>query len=116
MRGMKKTAAVMALFIVALPLFAQSKLYEDATRLGAILSDLESHSGVDAAAWKVSSHEAYSLALRIFTTAGTKAARELRAHVRQMRDAADKGDLDGARKHLSEAKPFLDEVLKASAK
>jgi uncharacterized protein YukE len=116
MRGMKKTAALMALLFLALPLVIQAKVADDAARLGAILSDLESHSGLDAAAWRTSSHEAYGVAVRIFTAAGTKAARELRAHLRQMRDAADKGDLDAARTQLEQAKPFLDEVLQAAAK
>lgn len=112
---MKKTIAVIALLFLALPLFADNaKVYADATRLAAILTDAQDQN-VNGAAMKAASHEAYSLALHVFTAAGTKAARDARAHVKQMRDAADKDDAAGARDHASQALPFVYQVITASA-
>jgi hypothetical protein len=112
---MKKTFAIIALVLFALPLFASNaKVHADATRLAAILVDAQDAS-VTGAAMTAASHEAYSLALHIFTAAGTKAARDARAHVKQMRAAADAGDAAGARDHASQALPFVYEVITAAA-
>ena len=87
-----------------------------ATRLAAILTDLQDpNANLSPDTWKKSAQEAYGLVLHIFTGAGTKAAREARAHVKELRSAADKGDAAAARTHAAEALPFVYEVINASA-
>lgn len=109
--------AVAALLLIALPLFAdKAKVYVDATRLAAILQDVQDpNAKLSAEAWKKTAGEAYALSLNIFTGAGTKAAREARAHVKQMRAAADAGNAEEARSHAAQALPFVYEVINASA-
>ena len=115
---MKKLIAIACL--LALPAFAatkaksssRTKVWNDSTRLAAILSDVQNdRMNFSADAWKVTVNEANTLANRIYAnTGGRSQAKELRAHVRLMREAALKGDAAGARQHASEAAPFADQL------
>ena len=100
---MKTRIAVIILFLAATPIFAN-----DVSRLSAILLDAQnSKVTISADAWKVTANEANALANRIAAGSSSKAAKELRTHVRQMRDAALSGDVAGAQSHASEAMPFV---------
>lgn len=91
----------------------RAKVENDATRLAAILSDAQNdRMNFSADAWKVTVNEANSLANRVYANTGGKAqARDLRMHVRMMREAAMKGDAAGARQHASEALPFAYQII-----
>jgi hypothetical protein len=119
--------------LIALPTFAQTtktttetkskktvkvsskhtKVANDATRLAAILNDVQTdRTTLSADSWRVSVNEANALANRIYANTGGKAqARDLRMHVRKMREAALKGDAAGARQHASEALPFAYQLI-----
>jgi len=120
---MKKLALITLLAIVPVLAFAQEapvkqirraaheRVYNDATRLGALLRDAQSNINYGDATWKAIGNESVTLANRIYAgTAGNdaahSAAKSLRTHVHAMRDAAQKGDAAGARSHASEAMPF----------
>ena len=99
---MKTRIAVAILFLAAAPMFA-----DDLSRLSAILLDAQnSKVTISSDAWKVSANEANALANRIAAKSGQKAARDLRTHVKQMRDAVMSGDVSGAQSHASQAMPF----------
>jgi hypothetical protein len=107
--------------LLALPLMAESakkssakaKVADDATRLAAILNDVQNQrTTFSEATWKSTVNEANMLANRVYArTGGRAAARDLRMHVREMRKAALKGDAAGARQHASEALPFAYQVI-----
>ena len=105
-------SVLVVLCVCALPLFAQSKskgsVSADAGRLAAILTDAQNTKvNFSGDAWRVTANEANALANRIYARAGGRAeARDLRTHVREMHDAALKGDADGARSHAGMAAPF----------
>ena len=104
---MKARWILIALSAVALPAAAQAT---DLSRLEAILLDAQNDKvTISADAWRVSGNEAVTLANRI---KGGSAAKNLRMHVREMRDAALKGDAAGARTHASEALPFAEQLEK----
>lgn len=120
---MKKLILITALVVFPMLAFAQEapvkqirratheRVYNDATRLGALLRDAQSNINYGEATWRAIANEANSLANRIWAgTAGNNdahsAAKDLRTHVRVMREAALKGDAAGARSHASEALPF----------
>jgi len=106
-----RTALIM-LCICGAPLYAKSKknsaVSGDAGRLAAILADAQNTKvNFSGDAWRVTANEANALANRIYARSGGRAeARDLRTHVRQMHDAALKGDADGARSHAGMAAPF----------
>lgn len=108
--------------LIALPLFAstataasprRTRVWNDATRLAAVLSDVQStRANLSAATWKSTANEANMLANRIYARSGGRAAaRDLRTHVREMRAAALKGDSDGARSHAGMALPFAYQII-----
>jgi len=102
--------------LAALPLVAQTskrttRVWNDATRLAALLNDAQTNANLSANTWKVIANEANALANRIYgNTAGNSqarsAAKDLRMHVREMRAAALAGDAAGAKSHASQALPF----------
>ncbi len=95
------------LCLMAMPLAAQTKRAADLSRLQAILLDSQNTKvTISSDAWRVTANEAVTLANRIAASSGGQAARDLRTHVREMRDAALKGDADGARSHAGMALPF----------
>ena len=104
--------ALIVLCICGAPLYAKSKknsaVSNDAGRLAAILADAQNTKvNFSSDAWRVTANEANTLANRIYTRSGGRAeARDLRTHVRQMHDAAMKGDASGARSHAGMAMPF----------
>src|ERR1700693_5425385 len=104
--------ALIVLCICGAPLYAKSKknsgVSSDAGRLAAILTDAQNTKvNFSSDAWRVTANEANALANRIYARAGGRAeARDLRTHVRQMHDAAMKGDASGARSHAGMAMPF----------
>jgi hypothetical protein len=90
---------------------AHAAVYNDATRLAALLRDAQTTVSLSAASWRTIANEANALANRIYgRTAGNRtaraAARDLRTHVREMRTAALKGDAAAARDHANQALPF----------
>ena len=92
------------------------RVYNDSTRLAALLRDAQTNINYSDAVWKAISNEANSLANRIWAgTAGNNdahaAAKELRSHVRQMRDAAMKGDATAARSHANMALPYAYTII-----
>ncbi|HSP35000.1 MAG TPA: hypothetical protein VLU46_11840 [Thermoanaerobaculia bacterium] len=122
---MKQFLAI-CLVAFAVPAFAASKstkspssktgVYNDATRLAALLQDAQATSNVDASVWKVVANEANSLANRLYGATGgnstaRKAATSARTHVRQFRDAAMSGDAAGARTHASEAMQYVTQLI-----
>jgi hypothetical protein len=116
---MKKIASLMVL-IGALAISAnaatktnsKTRVYNDTTRLAAILSDVQNSSNFDSKAWKTTVNEANTLANRIYAnTGGRSQAKELRSHVRMMREAALKDDAAGARDHAKQALPFAYQLV-----
>lgn len=133
---MKHFLAICTVALLALPVFAQKKMtkhphmkahtaassttkdrvYNDATRLAALLQDAQTTDSVDSNVWKVVANEANSLANKLYgSTSGSSAARkdatDARTHVRAFRDAALSGDAAGARTHASEAMPYVTKLI-----
>ena len=116
---MKRILLVFCLALV--PLFAtaqthkHTKVWNDATRLAALLTDVQHTANFDSNVWKVVVNEANMLSNRIYAGSSGKtakaAAKDLRTHVRQMREAAMNGDAAGARTHASEAQPFVYQLI-----
>ncbi|HEV7919988.1 MAG TPA: hypothetical protein VGR02_04265 [Thermoanaerobaculia bacterium] len=112
---MKRATYWLLALVIAVPLFAQSatkkaRVNADVARLASLLHDVQSTATVQAGAWKTIGNEANVLTNRIYAnTAGSPearaAARDLRLHVREMRNAALKGDAAGARDHAKQAMP-----------
>lgn len=114
---------LLILCLVAVPVFAfgatsthkHTKVWNDSTRLAALLSDVQHTGNFEPATWKVVANEANTLANRIYAGASGKTAKatakDLRTHVRQMREAAMSGDAAGARQHASEAQPFVYQII-----
>jgi hypothetical protein len=110
---MMKTRIAAILFLAATPIFAQSRMSNDLSRLSAILLDSQnSKVTISADAWRVTANEANALANRIAANSSQKAAKDLRTHVRQMRDAALSGDASGAQSHASQAMPFVYQLMR----
>ena len=102
---MKLRLLMILLCSVAMPLAAN-----DLSRLQAILLDAQNDKvTISSDVWRVSGNEAVTLANRI---KDGSAAQNLRMHVRQMRDAAVKGDAAGARSHASQALPYANQLEK----
>jgi hypothetical protein len=119
---MKRILLILCLAVV--PVFAfgatsahkHNKVWSDSTRLAALLSDVQHTGNFEPATWKVVANEANTLANRIYAgSAGNKtarsAAKDLRTHVRQMRESAMSGDASGARQHAGEAQPFVYQLI-----
>ncbi len=99
---MLKARVTLVILFSALPVFAN-----DLSRLQAILIDSQNQKvSISADAWRVTANEANALANHIAASSKKKAARDLQTHIRQMRDAALKGDADGARSHGGQALPL----------
>lgn len=120
---MKKLILISLLAVFPILAFAQEapvkqirrstheRVYNDATRLAALLRDIQTNINYSDATWKAIANESSSLANRIY--AGTlgngaahSAAKDLRSHVREMREAAMKSDPAAARTHAGLALPF----------
>lgn len=101
---------ILLLCLLAIPVAAQADRTSDLSRLQAILLDAQNDKvTIPASVWRVTGNEAVALANRI---TGGSAARDLKTHVREMRDAALKGDADGARSHAGMALPFANQLAK----
>ena len=110
---MLKTRIALVILVAATPLFAQSKMANDLSRLSAILLDSQNTKvTISADAWKVTGNEAAALANRIAASSKQKAARDLQMHVKLMRDAAVSGDAATARSHAAEALPLAYQLTK----
>jgi len=97
-------------WMILLSLFATPLSANDLSRLEAILLDAQNDKvTISSDVWRVSGNEAVTLANRI---KDGSAAQNLRMHVRQMRDAAVKGDAAGARSHASQALPYANQLEK----
>lgn len=108
---------ILILCLIAVPLTAQTNRASDLSRLQAILLDAQDTKVTFSAdAWRITANEAASLANHIAANSKQKAARDLRTHVREMRDAALKGDADGARSHAGMALPFANQLADAMSK
>jgi hypothetical protein len=114
---MKRILLVLCLVLVPVFAFAakHEKVWNDATRLAALLSDAQQNVNLSPETWKVLANEANMLANRIYAGASGKtakaAAKDLRTHVRQFHDAAMNGDAAGARQHAGEAQPFVYQII-----
>jgi len=121
-----KSFLAIATLALAIPAFAQShaksssasktRVYNDATRLAALLQDAQTTDNVEATSWKVIANEANALANRLYGYTGGSAtaraaARDARTHVRQFRDAAMNGDAAGARTHATEAMEYVTKLI-----
>ena len=98
----------------------KASVWNDSTRLAGLLHDSQTTVSVSAEVWKTIGNEANSLANRLYGhTAGNATARALardaRMHVREMRAAALAGDAAEARRHASEAMPFVNKLADWSA-
>ena len=123
---MKRATYWLLACVIAFPLLAQSaakrkeRVNADVARLVSLLHDVQATVTVQAGAWKTIGNEANVLTNRIYAnTAGSPearaAARDLRLHVREMRNAALKGDADGARDHAKQALPAAWKLIDWSA-
>ena len=135
---MKRKAILLLVCLAAAPLFAQTttttttttrtktrtkvsttmktRVYNDATRLAALLRDAQTTITVNPDVWKTVANEANSLANRLYgATSGNatarKAAKTVRDEVRQFRDAAMSGDTAAARDHASTALTSVWELI-----
>jgi hypothetical protein len=93
---------------------AGSRLHDDAARLAALLSDVQSKAALTPVAWKTVANEANALANRIYARARGEertAAREARTHIRELRDAALKGDAAAAQSHAGMALPSVYKLI-----
>ena len=111
---------VMTLAPAALAQSAKTRVWNDGTRLAALLHDAQTSVSVNANVWKTIGNEANTLANRLYAnTSGNSTARglakDVRMHVREFRTAALAGDAVEARKHASEAMPFLTKLVDWSA-
>ena len=94
----------------------KTRVQNDATRLAGLLRDAQTTVTVNADVWKTVANEANSLANRLYgDTSGNAtaraAAKNLRTHVREFRDAAMAGDAAGARDHASQAMEFVTQLI-----
>jgi hypothetical protein len=97
-------------WMIVLCLFAMPLSANDLSRLQAILLDAQNDKvTISSDVWRISGNEAVTLANRI---KGGSAAQNLRTHVREMRDAAVKGDVAGARSHAAQALPYANQLEK----
>lgn len=119
----KKVLSIMVvLVLIALPAAAANKprVWNDATRLGALLHDVQARNiTFSEAVWRTVANEANMLANRIYgNTAGDSTARaaadDLRDHVREMRTAALAGNAAEARRHAALAQPFAHRLIEWS--
>lgn len=88
---------------------------------GSLLDDAQGKAMLSPAAWRIVASEAMTRANKLYAAASAsgnatarKAAREARSHVREMRDAAMKGDADGAKAHAGMALPYVVQLLEWS--
>ena len=116
---MRHKIALLALVLIATSLFAQAaprseRVLDDATRLAALLHDVQREVTVSESLWRTIANEANTLANRIYARTrgdGRTAAAEVRTHVRAMRTAALRGNAAEARRHAREAMPALMRVI-----
>ena len=101
------------LCLAAMPAFAQkARVHDYATRLASLLADTQGNATIGPAGWKAIGNEANALANKLYAASAVNAkarglARDARAHVREMRSAANKGDAAGAKSHAAMALPFV---------
>lgn len=92
------------------------RVFDDTTRLQALLIDVSSDHQFSESVWRVVGNEANMLANRVY--AGTRgwrsesagAATELRRHVRLFRQAARAGNATVAKQHATEALPHANTI------
>ena len=94
----------------------KTRVNNDAARLAALLRDAQTTVTVNADVWKTVANEANSLANRLYgDTSGNAtaraAAKDVRMHVREFRDAAMNGDAAGARDHASQAMQYVTQLI-----
>src|SRR6266498_774060 len=113
---MKKVGLLLlVLCLTAMPLAAS--LYDDATRLASILADTQDKATISAASWKTIANEALTLAGRLYLHRTPKTdtdVKEARKHVKEMYNAAMKGDADGAKSHAALALPCVYKIIEAT--
>jgi hypothetical protein len=108
---------VILLCFAAMPAFAQkAKVNDYATRLAALLSDTQGKANLGPAAWKALANEAVSLANKLYGVSviqsrARKLAADVQTHVREMRHAANSGDVEGARSHAAQALPYVYQLI-----
>lgn len=95
---------------------AKGSVWNDTTRLEALLTDAQTNVSVNGDTWKKVANEANSLANRVYMHASgnataRSAARDLRTHVRELHKAAMAGDAAGVRTHASMALPYAHKLV-----
>ncbi len=95
---------------------AKGRVWNDTTRLEALLTDAQTNVSVNGDTWKKVANEANSLANRVYMHASgnataRSAARDLRTHVRELHKAAMAGDAAGVRTHASMALPYAHKLV-----
>ncbi len=124
------TAVVLACGLLMAPSFAFAKtktktmgkgsqtrrVLNDATRLASLLHDAQTTVSVNPAVWRTIGNEANTLANRVYAnTSHNKtarmAARDVRTHVREFRQAALAGNASEARRHANMTMPFLNTLI-----
>jgi hypothetical protein len=97
---------------------SRDSVYNDATRLGTLLRDVQANVPVRGETWNTVAGEATALANRLYArTSGDsrRLATNARKHVRLMATAARRGEAAEARTHASEALPFVHQLIDWSA-
>ncbi len=119
MKRIRWTAILLCL--AAMPVLAQkAKVYDYSTRLASLLADTQGKATIGPAAWTAIANEAVALANKLYaaTVLDKKAhglARDARQHIHEMRNAANKGDADGAKTHAGLALPSVYQLIDWSA-
>ena len=100
--------------LLATPLMANTE-YDYATKLASLLADVQDKSTTFSAdTWKHVANEALNMAAKLYlgrTPKTDAAVKDARKHVREMYNAAFKGDADGARAHAAMAQPYVYKII-----
>jgi hypothetical protein len=118
---MKKVGVLLLMLcLAAMPLMANNAvLYDKATHLASLLADVQDKSATFSAdTWKHVANEALNDAAKLYLNRTPKTdsdVKEARKHVREMYNAAFKGDAEGARSHAALAQPYVYKVIDATA-
>jgi hypothetical protein len=118
---MKKVGLLLLMLcLMAMPLAANNAvLYDRATRLASLLTDVQDKSATFSAdTWKHVANEALNDAAKLYLNRTPKTdsdVKEARKHVREMYNAAFKGDAEGAKSHAALALPCVYKIIDATA-
>ena len=117
---MKKVGVLLLMLcLAAMPLAANNaSLYDNANRLASLLADTQDKATIGAASWKTIANEGLTYTGRLYLNRTPKTdadVKEARKHVKEMYNAAMKGDADGAKSHAGMALPYVYKIIDATA-